>query len=63
MNIDEVYNNLTKIEHISVYYKKNLPDSLNYKLNSRVGDLVLIANYGCSIYIKTQDVDWATSSK
>ena len=58
-----VYDSLSKIPNVNAYLKQDLPIGLNYKNNVRVGEIVLIADIGHSIYLKTQDIDWSVTSR
>jgi hypothetical protein len=60
--IDSIYIKLKTIDNIIVFKKPNIPDSLNYKQNVRVGDLVLIAKLGYTIHVKTEEIDWSLAS-
>lgn len=41
---DSIYNTLSKVEHIRVFRKDEIPPSFNYGTNENVGDLVVIAD-------------------
>ncbi len=57
-----IYQNLSKIPDVQAYYKNDVPMELNYKHNSRVGEIVIIADIGHSMYVKTQEIDWSLNS-
>jgi hypothetical protein len=62
-HIQSVYDTLSKIENIVVYKKQDIPDSLNYKNNVRIGDIVLVSQPGYAIYVKKQEIDWSVNSE
>lgn len=43
--------------------KKDIPESLHYKNNVRIGDMIIVANLGHPIYIHNQTVNWTINSK
>ncbi len=47
--LDSVYNSLKKLKHLKVWKTAKLPGRLHYGNNSRVGDLVVLADDGWSI--------------
>lgn len=42
---------LKKIQNLEVYKRDEIPDSYNYKHNKRVGDLLVAANLGYTVYL------------
>jgi predicted AlkP superfamily pyrophosphatase or phosphodiesterase len=43
---DSIYNVLSKVEHIRVFRKDEIPASLHYGKNENVGDIIVIADCG-----------------
>ena len=43
---DSILNSLSKIEHIKAYKKEEMPRSLNYGTNERIGDIVVCPDCG-----------------
>ncbi len=50
-NLETVYSKLKTIENIEVYKKNEIPDYYNYKHNRRVGDILVTAKLGYTIYL------------
>ena len=50
-NIDMAYESLKKIKNLKLYRRHEIPDKLNFRNNSRSGDLVLVANFGYTIHL------------
>jgi len=49
---DSVYNRLQAMPHARVYKKEALPERLHYGANSRIGDIVIIADCGWTLLRK-----------
>lgn len=45
-NIDSVYTTLSKVKHLKVYKKKDIPKSLKYGTNLNVGDIIVAPDCG-----------------
>jgi predicted AlkP superfamily pyrophosphatase or phosphodiesterase len=43
---DSVYNALSKVEHLRVFRKEEIPSSFNYGTNENIGDLIVVADCG-----------------
>jgi len=61
-DINTVYYKLKSIPNIDVYKKDELPEELHYKNNGRIGDIVLVAKLGHSMYVNTQAIDWKVNN-
>lgn len=61
-NVEKVYNQLKSVKNIDVYMKKDIPESLHYKNNVRIGDMIIVANLGHPIYIHNQTVNWTINN-
>jgi hypothetical protein len=62
-NIQKVYNQLSIVNNLDVYLKKDIPDSLHYKNNIRTGDLLVVAHLGYVIFKTNAEADSAHISK
>lgn len=62
-SLDDVYGELKKIDHIDVYKHNEIPSNLHYKTNSRIGDIVIFAHIGYSVYLNNQTDTYKTLSK
>ncbi len=49
-DINNVWNNLTKIPNSKTYRKEDIPDQYHYKNNPRIGDLVVMLNPGYELH-------------
>lgn len=64
IDIDYVYNSMKKINNLDVFKKEEIPDGLHYKSNVRIGDIVIVAKLGYTIWKEPNpDVDWKITSK
>ncbi len=45
-NVDSIVFALSKLKHLKVYKKKDIPKSLNYGTNNDVGDVIVVADCG-----------------
>jgi predicted AlkP superfamily pyrophosphatase or phosphodiesterase len=61
-DIDYVYTTLKKVKNIDVYKKNEIPKSLYYKMNVRIGDLVIVTQIGYAVYINNQTVNWTINN-
>jgi hypothetical protein len=62
--IDKVYQALKTVDNLIVYKKHDIPDSLNYKQNVRVGDILLIAKLGYTIHLtQAETINWSLTSE
>jgi ectonucleotide pyrophosphatase/phosphodiesterase family protein 5 len=61
-DINYVYTTLKKVSNVDVYKKSEIPVSLYYKLNVRIGDLVIVTQIGYAVYINNQTVDWSVNN-
>ena len=50
-NLDEVYNKLKTAQKLDVYKRNEIPDYLHYKKNKRVGDILVAAKLGFTVYL------------
>ena len=57
-----LYAALARIEHVDVFLKADIPPHLHYKDNVRVGDILLVAHLGYSVWLKKRPIDWQTTS-
>lgn len=58
-DLESVYEKLKEIKNIKVYKKADIPDKLHYKNNVRVGDLLIVAKLGFSIFMnKNTSFEW-----
>ncbi|MFA6676489.1 MAG: nucleotide pyrophosphatase/phosphodiesterase family protein [Bacteroidales bacterium] len=44
--IDSIYNHLSKVPHLYVWRKNEIPDSLNYSDNTNIGDILVLPEVG-----------------
>ena len=51
----EVYDTLKKVEHIKVYWKKDIPDDYHYRNNRRIGPIVLVADQGWEMMLNKSE--------
>lgn len=58
-NIDSVYNTLSKIKHLKVYKKKDIPKSLKYGTNPNIGDIVVAPECGWQFGFKSSPIHGA----
>ena len=61
-DLESVYSQLQQVASIDVYKKENIPDALHYKLNVRIGDLVIVTHLGHAVYVNNQTIDWTLNS-
>lgn len=61
-NANLVIDKLKKIQNIDVYRKNEIPDQLKYKVNSRIGEIVIVAHIGYAIYVNKIPIDWNLTS-
>lgn len=52
-NLDFVYAKLKQIKNVNVFKRDEIPDYFNYKHNVRVGDLLVAASLGYTIYLNS----------
>ena len=57
-DVSVVYNTLRKVPNIDVYMKSDIPDDLHYKLNVRIGDMIIVTKVEYAVYINKQNIDW-----
>jgi len=50
-NLDDVYSKLKKAVHLDVYKRNEIPDLFHYKNNKRVGDILIAAKLGYTVYL------------
>jgi hypothetical protein len=62
LDLEYVYKTLKTVSHIDVYKHDEIPESLRYKYNVRLGDMVIITHIGYAVYINNQTVDWKINS-
>ena len=63
-NLELVYQNLTKVEYLDVFKKKDIPEKLHYQNNVRTGDLLLIARIGYVIFVdNNKKINWTRIRK
>ncbi len=63
-DLDEVFKKISTSNDLIVYKKDHVPDSLHYKNNVRIGDLVVIAKIGYQIMLtKDSRFDWSKHRK
>ncbi len=58
-----VYKTLKQLDNIHVFKKQDIPDDFHYKNNVRVGDILIVAKLGFSIFLDNQTLDWSLTSK
>lgn len=59
-DLDNVYNELKKIDNVFVYKKADIPKQLHYTNNIRIGDILIIARLGYQIVKqKNSTNDWS----
>jgi hypothetical protein len=52
------------ISNVDVFKKAEIPDNLHYKSNVRIGDIVIIAKLGYTIWKEpSTDINWKITSK
>lgn len=54
-DLNRVYKSLRQVPHIQVFRRNEFPEELHYKNNPRFGDLLVVAELGYSIYLKSND--------
>ena len=57
-DLEYVYKTLKQIKNIDVYKKAEIPDKLHYKLNVRMGDILIVTKVGYCVYINNQTINW-----
>ncbi|CAF0741783.1 unnamed protein product [Brachionus calyciflorus] len=61
-NIELVYQKFKAIKNIDVYKKDEIPESLRYKYNVRIGDMILVSHLGYAMYLKKIPIDWTLTN-
>jgi ectonucleotide pyrophosphatase/phosphodiesterase family member 5 len=57
-HLDDVYKALKYSKHIDAYKKTEIPEQLHFKNNVRVGDIMIVAHLGYTIFFKNDSIDW-----
>jgi len=61
-DIEYVYKTLKNVANVDVYKKNDIPESLHYKNNVRIGDLIVVTKIGHALYITNQTVNWTLNN-
>lgn len=61
-DIEYVYKTLKNVANVDVYKKNDIPESLHYKNNVRIGNLIVVTKIGYALYITNQTVNWTLNS-
>ena len=48
---EELYNNLSSLQHMKVFKKEEIPEEWHYKNNRRILPILAVANEGWNIYL------------
>lgn len=58
-DVEIVYNKLKTVQNLDVYKKDEIPDLLFYKKNNRVGDILIVAKLGYTMWKdNSTKIDW-----
>lgn len=60
--MDLVFEKLKSIPNLDVYKKEEIPESLKYKYNVRIGDIIIVSRPGFATYLKKIDIDWSVTN-
>ena len=61
--LEELYQLLKKVPHLSVYKKDEIPRDYHYQYNARILDLVVTADVGWDVYLNSTAEAWGQSKR